>query len=154
MRTPHASLNWCFLLSKYIFCYYFDCNLHNNNLQHENISVRRHIFALEVMAYWYGICIQAFKVYALSAIMKHSNLLGWLQNKILHSSMQTSRNASLVEANAKLLKFLRKHALIVTKLLYFCKKYSRLECVHHDDLNYIHQKPLDFFPINSLISRD
>ncbi len=34
------------------------------------------MFILEVMAYWYGVCIQAFKVYALSAIIKHGNLLG------------------------------------------------------------------------------
>ncbi len=117
----------------------FDYNLHINNLQHENISVSRQIFVLEVMTYCYDVRIQAFMVYALSAIMKYGNLLGWQQNKIWHSSMQILRNASLMEANAKFFKFLRIRALIVTKLLYFYKNYRRLECVHHDDLNYVHQ---------------
>ncbi len=128
-----------FLLSKCIFCYQFDYNLHIDNLQHENISVSRHIFVLEVMTYCYDVRIQAYMVYALSAIMKHGNLLGWQQNKIRHSSMQILRNASLMEANAKFFKFLGIRALIVTKLLYFYKKYRRLECVHHIDLNYVHQ---------------
>ncbi len=34
------------------------------------------MFILEVMAYWYAVRIQAFKVHALSAIMKHGNVLG------------------------------------------------------------------------------
>ncbi len=54
----------------------FDYNLHINNLQHENISISRHVFVLEVMTYCYDVRIQAFMVYALSAIMKHGNLLG------------------------------------------------------------------------------
>ena len=139
MRTPHLSRQLVFLLSKCIFCYYFYCNIHINNWQQENISVSRHIFVLQVMTYWYDVRIQAFMVYALSAIMKYGNLLGWQQNKIWHSSMQILRNASLMEANAKFFKFLRIRALIVTKFLYFYKNYRRLECVHHDDLNYVHQ---------------
>ena len=142
MRTPHLSRQLVFLLSKCIFCYYCYCNIHINNWQQENISVSRHIFVLQVMTYWYDVRIQAFMVYALSVIMKYGNQLEWQQNIIRHSSMQTSRNAFLMEANAKLwklFKFLRIHALIITKLLYFYKKYRRLECVHHDDLNYVHQ---------------
>ena len=81
------------------------------------------MFILEVMAYWYDVCIQAFKVYALSAIIKHGNLLGWQQNKIQHSSRQTTGNhsLSLMEANAKLFNFFKG------------------TCSHHDDLNYVHQ---------------
>ena len=59
------------------------------------------------MAYWYCVRILAFKVYALSAIIKHGNLLEWQQNKIQHSSRQTAKNLSLMEANGKLFNFFK-----------------------------------------------
>ncbi len=139
MCTPHLSRQLVFSAFKMHILPLFYCNLHIASLQHEHISVRRHTLVLGVMTYCYDVRIQVFMVYALSAIKKHCNLLGWQQHKVWHSSMQTSRNPSLMEANAKLFNFLGIHALIMTKLLLFYKKYARLECVHHDDLNYVHQ---------------